>query len=219
MDSPIASHRYCDVDSLSAKADSTQSISMVADALRLLQLLLELESKPQITQQPDSHERAILRRYIKDLPNRFFEESSIDSTSRQLGIPRRTFTQLFHELTGETWLSHTRRLAVEHATTTSTNRSPSHPSLSNVFRRPVHFLSAVQNCRECLLVSTDRQTTHPTQLILISLECDTTPLPFSTGSNHQAQRVMQAFAPQVRLNQLLQNPGPRVQLLSRPPHL
>ena len=97
------------------KPVSTTSISMVADALRLLQLVLELESRPQTTQQPNSDERAVLRRYIKNLPDRFFEESSIDSTSQQLGIPRRTFTQQFHELTGETWLSHTRRLAVEHA--------------------------------------------------------------------------------------------------------
>ena len=97
------------------KPVATISISMVADALRLLQLVLELETRPPTTQQPDSDERAVLRRYIKTLPDRFFEESSIDSTSQQLGIPRRTFTQLFHELTGETWLSHTRRLAVEHA--------------------------------------------------------------------------------------------------------
>lgn len=97
------------------KPVATISISMVADALRLLQLVLELESRSPTTQQPDNDERAVLRRYIKNLPDRFFEESSIDSASQQLGIPRRTFTQLFHELTGETWLSHTRRLAVEHA--------------------------------------------------------------------------------------------------------
>ena len=88
---------------------------MVADALRLLQHVLEVESKPQTTLQSDGNDRAVLQRYIADLPERFFEELSIDSTSQQLGIPRRTFTQLFHELTGETWLSHTRRLAIEHA--------------------------------------------------------------------------------------------------------
>ena len=97
------------------KPTTTTSISMVADALRLLQHVLEVESKPQTTLQSDGNDRAVLQRYIADLPERFFEESSIDSTSQQLGIPRRTFTQLFHELTGETWLSHTRRLAIEHA--------------------------------------------------------------------------------------------------------
>ncbi|MDB4654659.1 helix-turn-helix transcriptional regulator, partial [Rubripirellula sp.] len=97
------------------KPVANTSISMVADALRLLQFVLELESRPQSKLQPNGNERAVLQRYISELPDHFFEESSIDSTSQRLGIPRRTFTQLFHELTGETWLSHTRRLAVEHA--------------------------------------------------------------------------------------------------------
>jgi AraC family L-rhamnose operon regulatory protein RhaS len=97
------------------KPVATTSISMVADALQLLQFVLELESKPQAKLQPNGNERSVLQRYIAELPDHFFEESSIDSTSQRLGIPRRTFTQLFHELTGETWLSHTRRLAVEHA--------------------------------------------------------------------------------------------------------
>ncbi|MGI9443612.1 MAG: helix-turn-helix domain-containing protein [Rubripirellula sp.] len=91
------------------------SISMVANALRLLQIVLELESRPQAKLPSNRNERSVLQRYIAELPDHFFEESSIDSTSQRLGIPRRTFTQLFHELTGETWLSHTRRLAIEHA--------------------------------------------------------------------------------------------------------
>ncbi len=97
------------------KPVATTSISMVADALRLLQLVMELEPDPQAKLPPHGNERAVLQRYISDLPDHFFEESSIDSTSQRLGIPRRTFTQLFHELTGETWLAHTRRLAVEYA--------------------------------------------------------------------------------------------------------
>ncbi|OUW88095.1 MAG: hypothetical protein CBD74_00875 [Saprospirales bacterium TMED214] len=97
------------------KPVATTSISMVADALLLLQCVLELESRSQIKLQSNSNERSVMKRYIADLPHRFFDESSIDSTSQRLGIPRRSFTKLFHELTGETWLAHTRRLAVEHA--------------------------------------------------------------------------------------------------------
>ena len=97
------------------KPVATTSISMVADALRLLQLVLEIESKPRTILQPDGNERTVLQRYIAELPERFFEESSIDSASQQLGIPRRKFTQLFHELTGETWLSYTRRVTIEHS--------------------------------------------------------------------------------------------------------
>ncbi len=97
------------------KPVTTTSISMVADALQLLQFVLELESKSQTRLQPSGNEHSVLQRYIAELPDNFFDESSIDSTSQRLGIPRRTFTKLFHELTGETWLAHTRRLAVEHA--------------------------------------------------------------------------------------------------------
>ena len=93
----------------------TTSISMVADAMRLMQVVLDLHNKPRPVEQQEGNERAVIQQYIATLPNRFFEESSIDSISHDLGIPRRTFTQMFHELTGETWLSHIRRLAIEHA--------------------------------------------------------------------------------------------------------
>jgi AraC family L-rhamnose operon regulatory protein RhaS len=91
------------------------SITMVANAMRLMQVVLELHAKTRPIEQQEGDERAVIQQYIATLPNRFFEASTIDSVSHQLGIPRRTFTQLFHELTGETWLSHIRRLAIEHA--------------------------------------------------------------------------------------------------------
>ena len=93
----------------------TTSIGMVADAMRLMQVVLELHAKPRPMEPQAGNERAVIQQYIATLPNRFFEESSIDSISHDLGIPRRSFTQLFHELTGETWLAHIRRLAIEHA--------------------------------------------------------------------------------------------------------
>lgn len=97
------------------KPAPTTSISMVADAMRLLQCILELESRSQTRMQPNGNEHSVLQRYTAELRHHFFNESSIDSTSQRLGIPRRTFTKLFRELTGETWLAHTRRLAIEHA--------------------------------------------------------------------------------------------------------
>ena len=90
------------------------SVGMVTDAMRLIQLVLErVRRTPKHPRESD--DRSVVRRYIQSLPDRFFEEESIDATCHRLGIPRRTFTQIFAELTGETWLAHVRRLAIEHA--------------------------------------------------------------------------------------------------------
>ena len=96
-------------------ATSMKSITMVADAIRLIQVILERSIKRSKHERDGGDERAVIRRYVQSLPNHFFEEASIDATAQRLGIPRRTFTQLFTEITGETWLAHVRRLAIEHA--------------------------------------------------------------------------------------------------------
>ena len=41
--------------------------------------------------------------------------TSIDAASEQLEMSRRTFTKLFAEITGDTWLRYLRRMAIEHA--------------------------------------------------------------------------------------------------------
>ena len=60
-------------------------------------------------------ERQRVQRYVDSLPGRFFDETSIDAAAQQLEIARRTFTKLFAEIAGATWLQHLRRLAIEHA--------------------------------------------------------------------------------------------------------
>jgi AraC family L-rhamnose operon regulatory protein RhaS len=96
-------------------ATGLTSVGMVTDAMRLIQLVLErVRRTPKHPRESD--DRSTVRRYIQSLPDRFFEEESIDTTCHRLGIPRRTFTQIFAELAGETWLAYVRRLAIEHAT-------------------------------------------------------------------------------------------------------
>ncbi len=93
----------------------SRPVAMVADAIKLIQAVDQRNLKPLRSEKEATDERVIIKRYIDSLPTRFFEETSIDSAADQLGISRRTFTKLFTELTGETWLHYVRSLAIEHA--------------------------------------------------------------------------------------------------------
>ena len=92
-------------------------IAMVSDALRMVELILK-QSRPAAKTQPSrqrSPDRETIARYIKSLPNGFFEATTIDAAADSLQMSRRTFTKLFAEEAGETWLHCIRRLAIEHA--------------------------------------------------------------------------------------------------------
>lgn len=96
-----------------------QPIALVSDALRLLELILKQASRPSepARSKTPSPDRELVVRYIKSLPSEFFEATTIDAAAASLQMPRRTFTKLFAEEAGETWLQCIRRLAIEHATT------------------------------------------------------------------------------------------------------
>ena len=93
----------------------SRSVALVADAMKLIHAVCQRTEKLRRSEKDSPDERAIVQRYIETLPSQFFDESTIDAAASQLGIRRRTFTKLFTELTGETWLNHIRRLAIEHA--------------------------------------------------------------------------------------------------------
>lgn len=90
-------------------------ISMVIDALKLIQMISEISRETQRIAKGSTEYRRCVQQYVDSLPSRFFEETSIDATADQLDIPRRTFTKLFAEIAGDTWLRYLRRLAIEHA--------------------------------------------------------------------------------------------------------
>ena len=101
--------------------NAVRSVAMVADAMKLAQMVCQRGQK---TQRPEvgrgaaiisNNERSVVKQYVANLPSHFFEETNIDDVADRLGIARRTFTMLFAEITGETWLNHIRRLAIEHA--------------------------------------------------------------------------------------------------------
>lgn len=90
-------------------------VSMVADAMKLIQMMSEKSTEPHKSEKGSTDDRRSVQQYVDSLPNRFFEETSIDAAAEQLEIPRRTFTKLFAEIVGDTWRRHLRRLAIEHA--------------------------------------------------------------------------------------------------------
>ncbi|WP_037245808.1 helix-turn-helix domain-containing protein [Rhodopirellula baltica] len=57
----------------------------------------------------------VVQQYIDELQTSFLEATTIDAAANQLNLSRRTFTHLFRELTGTTWLRRVRELGIEHA--------------------------------------------------------------------------------------------------------
>lgn len=81
-------------------------------ALQALAILAGFETRSNKAKD-DPH--VMMRQYIRELSQRFYEVDSIDTEAGRLGISRRRFTQLFREATGRTWLAYTQRLRIDHA--------------------------------------------------------------------------------------------------------
>ncbi|NND96156.1 MAG: helix-turn-helix transcriptional regulator [Pirellulaceae bacterium] len=92
-------------------------IAMVTEAMRLVQLVLQREQpqRKSVVDTERSPHREAMARYIASLPREFFEATTIDAAAASLDMPRRTFTKLFAEESGQTWLQHIRQLAIGHA--------------------------------------------------------------------------------------------------------
>lgn len=59
--------------------------------------------------------RAKMRAYVRELDRRFYEATTLDDAAAELGIARRSFTQLFRQVTGRTWLRYVQMRRLEHA--------------------------------------------------------------------------------------------------------
>lgn len=56
-----------------------------------------------------------VRWYASEMANSFYLDERIDEVAQRLGMGRRRFTQLFREVTGESWLQRLRSLRIGHA--------------------------------------------------------------------------------------------------------
>ena len=82
------------------------------------EILVRLARHPVRPDQEDAPQPGARQRvadYLSRLPETFWEKTQIDQVARSLGLSRRHFTQLFRELSGESWLERTTRLRMEHA--------------------------------------------------------------------------------------------------------
>jgi AraC-like DNA-binding protein/quercetin dioxygenase-like cupin family protein len=95
-----------------ARASGTVILGLT---LQLLAALVRAsEADPPAPSTSREHRQAV-ERYLAELPDRFFEPTSLDQVAGELGMSRRRFTELFRELAGESWADRLARLRVRHA--------------------------------------------------------------------------------------------------------
>ncbi|WP_404304785.1 helix-turn-helix domain-containing protein [Neorhodopirellula lusitana] len=115
-------------DQGSVRSSGRQSIEMLTDAWRLLSLVAEVADKPPKQQSAGgvstgdvptdeliSKDIEVVRQYAETLRTHFLDAGTIDTAAETCGLSRRTFTRLFREVTGTTWLGYVRQIAIDHA--------------------------------------------------------------------------------------------------------
>lgn len=60
--------------------------------------------------------RVRVQAYAEDLARTFHRPDTLDQAAARCGLSRRRFSELFREITGQSWLQYVRRLRLEHAT-------------------------------------------------------------------------------------------------------
>ncbi|MCC9643553.1 AraC family transcriptional regulator [Rhodopirellula sp. JC740] len=104
-------------------AASSRGVDMMIDAWRLIRGVTAYDSTDasqavateSTTAEDQLSDAEIVERYIRELQTSFLEATTIDAAANQLNLSRRTFTHLFREQTGTTWLRRVRELGIEHA--------------------------------------------------------------------------------------------------------
>ena len=103
-----------------ASSSRTREVSIVAGALRIIEWVMQLQdpalakrAKKRQGRAKDDYE--LMEEYVRRLSTEFYEATTIDDAAESIGMSRRTFTKLFQQVTGSTWLVHVRGLAIKHA--------------------------------------------------------------------------------------------------------
>lgn len=83
------------------------------------------DRKPRDTDSGNRPARARIEAYAADLSRTFYQPQTVNDAAAALGLSRRHFTQLFREITGESWLTilHRHRLAHARRLLRDSNRS------------------------------------------------------------------------------------------------
>jgi AraC-like DNA-binding protein len=94
---------------------TTCGARMAAGALQTMALLVEVSAR---TPDNESHRfdaAEAVRTYASSLSRRFYELQDLESIAAELGMSRRRFTQLFRQVSGQSWLQRVRELRLDHA--------------------------------------------------------------------------------------------------------
>jgi len=105
---------------LHASNGRTRQISIVAAALRIVEWVMQLQDpalalRAKRRQGGGKDDREVMADYVRRLSTEFYEATTIDNAADSIGMSRRTFTKLFQQAAGSTWLVHVRKLAITHA--------------------------------------------------------------------------------------------------------
>ncbi len=95
-----------------------RALSLVGSAMRSVEWVLQVndaDATRSDVRRVSGDDREVMQDYVSRLATEFYEATTIDEAAASLGMSRRAFTKLFSEVTGVTWLTHVRRLAVNHA--------------------------------------------------------------------------------------------------------
>lgn len=86
--------------------------------LQLLALLARAASFGEAIRRADGPAtscRQMVERYVAELPHRFLEVTDLEAAAVELGMSRRRFTQLFRQITGNSWAAFVTRLRIDYA--------------------------------------------------------------------------------------------------------
>lgn len=99
----------------------TCGVEMLVDAWKLIRLVLGLSMSSRGStvatrshREPDA-DRDAVRAYVDELSTTFLEATTIDAAAASVQLSRRTFTEMFRNETGTTWLKHVGSLRIRHA--------------------------------------------------------------------------------------------------------
>ena len=111
---PVGSRVRSDLRHILFEQTSAGPGSITAILGLTLQLLALLARSVSPKHEAHGHREAV-ERYAVGLKQRFFEAADLDTVAEDLDMSRRRFTQLFREVTGETWADHLAGLRVDYA--------------------------------------------------------------------------------------------------------
>jgi AraC-like DNA-binding protein len=112
-----------------------------AHLLELAVLTLRWQRNDEFRIDRFSDSAARVAHYAARLKTEFFHASSLDAAAQAVGLGRRRFTELFRELTGESWRRYVNRLRMDYATKllVSTERSVTAIAFECGFEELSHF--------------------------------------------------------------------------------